>query len=641
MTVAAQVDGKEAARFLRLLDAEADTWLFRGIHGNGSTREVRGSLETCGDQLAGLNVDGYNVFCVVNESVGFADADVTGIRAMFADFDGAPLPESFELEPHVIVQTSPGRWHAYWLADGVPVDQFKRMQQAIVAKYGTDRMAVNPARLMRVPGFQNWKYSEPFQARIIHESGGVPYNAARIVSAFPQSTKPADTTSQLSGPANSPRVVDHDRHADLLGIAARFARSVHFDGMAEQSALTALSEEATRGRWTRQLDQGELERAFNGALAKLRSGEWGAAQGIAADPGDLIKVDLDSRAPRRQREYVLDPIIPRRVVTLLGGHGGAGKTMLGMQLAVHFAAGQAFAGFAPGPGGRAVFLSFEDEGDDVLPRLDAIIAAFNLPIEAVRANLEIYDGTQTEATIAEEVTGGGLRFTAMLDKVRAAIVGSRLVVIDNASDTFGGNENNRRQVKTFIRKLARLARETDSAILLLAHIDKHAAKFGADNNSYSGSTAWHNGARSRLALLVNGAAIELRHEKSNFSDLALPISLTRGAGGVLLPLDAAQAAQAEKMVAGIATAADAEHVFAALQAAIAGGYSVPTRTDGSATAWHTLSNYPGALGRALAARAGKVRTHAALALLQSEGRIAREDYLTGQYKPRQRWVIVK
>ena len=91
--------------------------------------------------------------------------------------------------------------------------------------------------------------------------------------------------------------------------------------------------------------------------------------------------------------------------------------------------------------------------------------------------------------------------TATLGELRAAVGGAGLLIIDNASDAYDGPENDRRQVRTFIRELAGLGRGNNAGVMLLAHIDKQAARFGSQGNSYSGSSAWHNSARSRLALV--------------------------------------------------------------------------------------------------------------------------------------------
>ena len=108
-------------------------------------------------------------------------------------------------------------------------------------------------------------------------------------------------------------------------------------------------------------------------------------------------------------------------------------------------------------------------------------------------------------------------------------------MVDNASDAFAGDENNRRQVRAFMRMLVEVARANDAGLVLLAHVDKSAAKFGANRNSYSGSTAWHNSARSRLALTERDGRIELIHEKHNLGPAAEPVPLFWSASGVLMP----------------------------------------------------------------------------------------------------------
>ena len=171
------VDLQEAARFLRLLDAEADTWRFRTIRDRAT--KYHGTLESCADRLIADNATRC-VFVAVNDGIGDKDEEMVRVRAVFADLDGAPLPESFDLEPHIIVQTSPGKWHVYWLVDGLPLELFKPVQRAIAKKYSSDPAVCDLPRIMRLPGFLHRK-AEPFRSHIIHESGGLPYDAAQVL----------------------------------------------------------------------------------------------------------------------------------------------------------------------------------------------------------------------------------------------------------------------------------------------------------------------------------------------------------------------------------------------------------------------------------------------------------------------------
>jgi hypothetical protein len=71
----------------------------------------------------------------------------------------------------------------------------------------------------------------------------------------------------------------------------------------------------------------------------------------------------------------------------------------------------------------------------------------------------------------------------------------------------------------------------------LAHVDKFAARNGSAGQSYSGSTAWHNSARSRLALTEKNGTVELAQEKLNIGARAEPLSLMWTRDAVLVPKD--------------------------------------------------------------------------------------------------------
>jgi RecA-family ATPase len=73
--------------------------------------------------------------------------------------------------------------------------------------------------------------------------------------------------------------------------------------------------------------------------------------------------------------------------------------------------------------------------------------------------------------------------------------GARLVCLDTAADLFGGNENDRSQVRRFISLLADgLASPINGAVLLNCHPSRSGL---ASGNLDGGSTAWSNTFRSR------------------------------------------------------------------------------------------------------------------------------------------------
>lgn len=348
------------------------------------------------------------------------------------------------------------------------------------------------------------------------------------------------------------------------------------------------------------------------------------------DDGQLRMVSLKNllTTPAPAPPYAIAGLVPRRVVTLLAGHGGAGKSIIGLTLAAHLAGGaHTWAGFTV-EDGRALFVSLEDPGDVVRHRLRKIVETYSLDAAKIERRLTVLDGTAGDATLAGEVNDAGVRrlaFTATLAELADAARGHRLIVIDNASDAFSGNENERRQVRAFIRELARIAVENDAGLILLAHIDKNAARHGSNGQSFSGSTAWHNSARSRLALTRSEiGTIELVHEKSNFGPLADPLPLEWATSGVLLPM---------RHKTGTSAPDDAAGVLAALEAAQAAGVDVGTGRTGNGNAHAILSTFS-ELPDSLKGARGRRAFWAAVGMLQKAGRITTTTITTAQRKPK-------
>jgi hypothetical protein len=165
----------------------------------------------------------------------------------------------------------------------------------------------------------------------------------------------------------------------------------------------------------------------------------------------------------------------------------------------------------------------------------------NVHPEHLAESLRVLDGSDCPV-LAEEMAEQGRRFlatTATYDALREAVEDWQpgLVVVDGASDTFGGNENDRAQVRSFTRHLIAIIRQVEShpAVMLLTHTPKQAV--GGRGESYSGSTGWHNSARARLSLTPerDGDGLVLSLDKLNLAPMRRePLRLVRSHGGVLV-----------------------------------------------------------------------------------------------------------
>lgn len=140
------------------------------------------------DELAKRNDRGAGVFVMVNQGDGKGRSakNVVSVRAVFVDLDSAPLLPVLRgpLAPSITVESSPGKFHAYWLVDDFPLGEFRSAQAALAARFHGDPTVKDLGRVMRLPGFEHRKRSaSPFLTRILSLEG-FRYSATEIVEAF-------------------------------------------------------------------------------------------------------------------------------------------------------------------------------------------------------------------------------------------------------------------------------------------------------------------------------------------------------------------------------------------------------------------------------------------------------------------------
>lgn len=339
---------------------------------------------------------------------------------------------------------------------------------------------------------------------------------------------------------------------------------------------------------------------------------------------------------------VVESLIPRGVVTMGGAHGGIGKTTLAAVLTAHVTNARPWGPFQCEQG-RVLFVSLEDPAERIWALLKRACDHYGLDPVAVSRSTVILDGSAAEdSALAVEVSESGVRRlvpTAAYAELLEQAAGFDLIIVDNASDAFDGNENERRLVRKFVRgMLGKIARDNNAGVLLLAHVDKSAARYGAKGNSYSGSTGWHNSARSRLAIVENEAGgLDLIHEKANLGKRADPLRLQMTANGMLEPAAPGGAVALES--AKLIVASDANHVFDAISTAIKAGDNVPTGRVGAITT-HTMLGTGTRLPKELRGPQGRARFWAALDQLRDYGRIGKETYTNLSRHQRERLTIL-
>ena len=239
----------------------------------------------------------------------------------------------------------------------------------------------------------------------------------------------------------------------------------------------------------------------------------------ADDPLDVSIADLASAASPAPA-FLTDELLPADVVTLLGAHGGTGKTTLALVWAVCQAMGLPFLG-KPTKAAKVLFYSAEDDRDLLRWKLAEVCVSMFVDPAELAPRLTVIDASAADSVFYVEARRDGVvhgQPTQAFRDLREHLTqtGAQVVILDNASDIYGADEINRAQVRAFIRMLAKLVRPMNGAVLLLAHVDKLTARTGG-TQGYSGSTAWHNSVRSRLFLSADEKTgdLLLEHQKSN------------------------------------------------------------------------------------------------------------------------------
>lgn len=278
------------------------------------------------------------------------------------------------------------------------------------------------------------------------------------------------------------------------------------------------------------------------------------------DAADFAGQDVQ---PRR---WLVPNRIPLGVPTLLSGDGASGKTTIALQLAAATVRIGSWLNAPIDHPGPVMFISAEEDRDEIHRRLAAITDHHRIGFEEL-AGLHVL-GTPGEDTLLSAVDRSNvIRPTPLFLALerRAAEVRPVLVVIEAAADVFGGNENDRAQVRQFIALLRRLCLAAGgAAVVLIAHPSLTGLSTGS---GLSGSTAWSNSVRSRLYFarpksrtgepLDDEAPDDVRELcvlKSNYGP-AGEVVRTRWERGVFVPLGAVSTMER------VAAEADAESAY--------------------------------------------------------------------------------
>jgi RecA-family ATPase len=190
--------------------------------------------------------------------------------------------------------------------------------------------------------------------------------------------------------------------------------------------------------------------------------------------------------------------IPAADLTLYSGNGGAGKTETALQLPVAVAADLGDWLGSVVESGLALFLSCEEPEENIRDRIERICKHRNIDPYAID-NLHLHFPDLESTWLASADRTGRVVKTQLFTEIESWIKTHRprLVVIDSIAAVFGGEAIARRQVRTFLAMLRKVAREYDTAVVLLDH---PSVRGMSDGSGTANSVDWRNSVRAMLHL---------------------------------------------------------------------------------------------------------------------------------------------
>jgi hypothetical protein len=467
------IDLDEARRMLDVLDCNDNT-RFRTFPDNKS-RKVPAMCYASSDflHLPAENQKGAGVFFVVNETTGDKDENVTAVRSFFTDLDGAPLDPITDcgMKPHIIIESSPGRYHAYWKVAECPLDRFKPIQQAIAARFNGDKSVVNLSRVMRLPGFIHQK-ADPFQTRIISVDDRKPYTVQQIVeglelsSIFQGEPKPQQTAAK-------PLIQEGKRNDSLAKEIGGFLK--HNPGSSLQATTTHALTWNTKN-CADPLNDSEVRRTAKSIYDADRRN-----QPVIIPKTDqpikqprIVFQDIHEFYPAAEPVYFIQDLIEAQSVVSVLGESGSGKSFLVQSWAFSCVTGLPWSGKEIMQG---VVLYFCGEGLNGVPRRFAALTAdtgIQIPenrlfIMRTRIGIDA-DSIQEISTAVDE-----------LSRQHGAPV---LIVVDTLARFFVGNENSTQDMTTFVNGCDSLKERYGSVVMIVHHTGLGADDRGRGSTSF-------------------------------------------------------------------------------------------------------------------------------------------------------------
>jgi RecA-family ATPase len=247
------------------------------------------------------------------------------------------------------------------------------------------------------------------------------------------------------------------------------------------------------------------------------------------------------------RRWVVHNRIPVGEPGIMSGDGGTGKTKLALQLGAAVSAELPdWVGGTVETHGPVLVFSAEEKLEEMHRRIFNVLERRGLSFRDLRSGRLHFICDHSTPVLGAVGRTGVVQPTMSLLRLEKTVelIRPALVIVENAADVYGGNENDRTNVTRFVRSLlGRLTVPCSSTVMLIQHPSVSGLN---DGTGRSGSTGWNNAGRWRnnfTAIKDDDSGLrQLEIIKNNYGPVGEKVRL-RWDRGVFVPEGSASAPQ--------------------------------------------------------------------------------------------------
>jgi len=304
-------------------------------------------------ELAGQN-EGRTKKNVAEVKRLYVDADTDGAQVVDRILKSGKVPP-----PTVVLESSPGKFQMIWNATGLTQETAEPLMKAMAEEFQSDPAVAEIARVLRVPGFRNWKYIDAPKVKAVSINSGAIYDQSAF--HFEMKTDGEKFKSKPEGWINEPIVHGNinNRLTAIAGyyIGEKFVKDadVLFELLKGHAERQAVHKD---GVTPFQCNMNEVRKIADGCISRYKTKKLEltqtAAPVAAGQPATVTPIDVsDWRAQFRSVGEMDDgPIVEvihgvlQEGICFLGASPSDGKTLVSLSMAKAISTGQPLFGLS-------------------------------------------------------------------------------------------------------------------------------------------------------------------------------------------------------------------------------------------------------------------------------------------------------